>query len=69
MIDTVGLQTAVQTASAIFCATREGVDATDRRRCLLAPHLHRRCEALEENVEVLTSFGLACLARLPEDEC
>lgn len=69
MVDTVALRTAVDTAWSIFCATHDGVDAADSRRCLLDRHLHGRCEARKEDVEELASFGLAYLARLPQDEC
>jgi len=69
MVDTVALRTAVETAWSISCATYEGVDAADKRRCLLERHLHGRCEARKEDVEELASFGLAYLARLPEDPC
>ena len=69
MVDRVALQTAVDTAWSIFCATHDGVDAADGRRCLLERHLHGRWEAREGEVEELASFGLAYLARLPEDEC
>lgn len=69
MVDSVGLRTAVETAWSIFCATRDGVNAADNRRCLLERHLQGRCEAREEEVGELTSLGLAYLARLPEDEC
>jgi hypothetical protein len=55
MVDTVTLRTAVYVA--------------DNRRCLLERHLQGRCEAREEEVDELASFGLAYLARLPEDEC
>ena len=68
MVDTATLRTAVETAWSIFCATHDGVDAADSRRCLLERHLQGRCEAREE-VDELASFGLAYLARLPEDEC
>ena len=68
MVDTVTLRTAVETAWSIFCATHDGVDA-DSRRCLLERHLQGRCEAREEEVDELASFGLAYLARLPADEC
>jgi hypothetical protein len=69
MVDRVALQTAVDTAWSIFCAIHDGVDAADSRRCLLERHLHGRWEAREEEVEELASFGLAYLARHPEDEC
>ena len=69
MVDTVTLRTAVETAWSIFCATYDGVDVTDSRRCLLERHLQGRCEAREEEVDELASFGLAYLARLPEDQC
>ena len=69
MVDTVTLRTAVETAWSIFCATHDGVDFADSRRCLLERHLQGRCEAREEEVDELASFGIAYLARLPEDEC
>ena len=69
MVDTVALRTAVETAWSIFCATHDGVDAADSRRCLLERSLRGRCEAREEDVEELASFGLAYLARPPEGEC
>jgi len=69
MVDTVVLLTAVETAWSIFRATHGGVDDADSRRCLLKRHLQGRCEAREEEVEELASFGLAYLARLPEQEC
>jgi collagenase-like PrtC family protease len=69
MVDTVTLRTAVETAWSIFCATHEGVEVAYSRRCLLERHLQGRCEAREEEVDELASFGLAYLARLPEDEC
>jgi hypothetical protein len=69
MVDVVALHTAVQTAWSIFCATREGVDAGDSRRCLLERHLRGKCEARTEGMEELASFGLAYLARLPERPC
>jgi hypothetical protein len=69
MVDTVALRTAVEDAWSIFCATHDGVDAADSRRCLLQRHLQGRCEARKEDVEVLASFGLAYLARLLEGEC
>ena len=69
MVDTVTLRTAVETAWSIFCATHDGVDVADSRRSLLERHLQGRCEAREEEVDELASFGLAYLARLPKDEC
>lgn len=69
MIDTVALRTAVENAWSIFCATHDGVETGDSRRCLLECHLQGRCEARGEEVDELASFGLAYLARLPEDEC
>lgn len=69
MVDTVTLRTAVETAWSIFCATHDGVDVADSRRRLLERHLQGRCEAREEEVDELASFGLAYLARLPADEC
>ena len=69
MVDDVTLRTAVETAWSVFCATHDGVDAADSRRCLLERHLQGMLEAREEEVEELASFGLAYLARLPEDEC
>ena len=68
MVDTVTLRTAVETAWSIFCATHDGVDFADSRR-LLERHLQGICEAREEEVDELASFGLPYLARLPEDEC
>lgn len=69
MVDTGTLRTAVETARSIFCATHDGVDAGDSRRCPLERHLQRRCEAPIDDTEELASFGLAYLARLSEDEC
>lgn len=69
MVDTVTLRTAVETAWSTFCATHDGVDAGDSRRCLLERHLQGRCEAREDDAGELASFGLAYLARLPEDVC
>jgi hypothetical protein len=69
MGDTVILRTPVETAWSVFCATRDGVDVTDNRRRLLERRLQGRCEGREEDVDELASFGLAYLARLPEDEC
>jgi hypothetical protein len=61
MVDTVALRTAVDTAWSIHCATHDGVDVADSRRCLLERHLQGRSEAREGEVEELASFGLACL--------
>ena len=69
MVDTATLRTAVETAWSIFCATHDDVDASDSRRCLLERHLQGRCEARGEEVAALAGFGLAYLARLPDDEC
>ncbi|MGY2908974.1 hypothetical protein ACVWVY_007995 [Bradyrhizobium sp. URHC0002] len=69
MGDTVTLRTAVEMAWFVFCATHDGVDVADNRRCLLERHLQGRREGREEEVDELASFGLAYLARLPEDEC
>jgi len=69
MVNTVALRTAIETAWSLFLATHDGVDDADSRRCLLERHLQERCEAREEEVEELASFGLAYLARLPKDEC
>ena len=68
MVDTLVLRTAVKTAWSIFCATHDGVDAGDSRRCLLKRHLGR-CEDCEKDGEELGSFGLAYLARLSQNEC
>jgi hypothetical protein len=68
MVDTPALRTAVETAWSNFYATHD-IDAANSRRCLLERHLHGRWEAREGEVEELASFGLAYLARLPEDEC
>ena len=69
MVDIVALRTAVENAWSIFCATHDDVDAADSRRCLLERHLHGRCAARQVDVEELASFGLAYLARLPDEEC
>jgi hypothetical protein len=69
MIDTEAVRKAVENAWSIFCATHDGVDAADSRRCLLERHLQGRCAARQVDVEELASFGLAYLARLPESEC
>lgn len=60
---------AVNMAWTVYRGIREGVDAADGRRCLLELHLNGRAEAHEGDVEELASFGLAYLARLPEQEC
>ncbi|MBR0939303.1 hypothetical protein [Bradyrhizobium jicamae] len=59
----------VDAAWSIYRANHHEVDAADARRCLLERHLQGRPEARESDVGELTSFGLAYLARLPEDEC
>jgi len=69
MVDDESLQSAVNTAWFVFRATHDGVDAADRRRCLLERHLYGRPEAQEGDVEELANFGLVYLGRLPEDEC
>jgi hypothetical protein len=69
MADDSSLTRAVDTAWSIYRATHSGVDAADGRRCLLERHLHRRWEAHGSDVEELTGFGIAFLARLPEQEC
>ena len=69
MVDTVILRRPVETAWSVFCATRDGVDVTDNRRSLFERHLQGRCEGRKEDGDELASFGLAYLARLPEDEC
>lgn len=69
MADEVSVKKAVDTAWSVYRATHDGVDVADNRRCLLKRHLHGRSEAREGDVEELASFGLAYLARLPEDEC
>lgn len=69
MVDDEPLRKAVDTAWSVFRTTHVGVDAADSRRCLLERHLHGRPEAREGDVEELANFGLAYLARLPEDEC
>ena len=69
MVDAMALRTAVETAWSIFCATHDGVDAADSRRCLLERHLQGRYETRREDVEELASFGLAYLSRLAESEC
>lgn len=69
MVDIMALRTAVENAWSIYCATHDGVDAADSRRCLLERHLEGRWEARKEDVDELASFGLAYLARLPQGEC
>jgi hypothetical protein len=69
MADDSSLTRAVDTAWSIYRATHSGVDAADGRRCLLERHLYRRWEAHGGDVEELTGFGIAFLARLPEQEC
>jgi len=69
MADAFALRTAVDTVWPIYCAAHEGVDAADNRRCLLERHPHGRWEMRDGDVEELASFGLAYLARLPDDEC
>jgi hypothetical protein len=69
MADDPSLTRAVDTAWSIYRATHSGVDAADGRRCLLERHLYRRWEAHGGDVEELTGFGIAFLARLPEQEC
>jgi hypothetical protein len=69
MADDIPLRKAVDTAWSVYRATHDGVDAADCRRCLLERHLHERWEAREGDVEELASFGLAYLARVPENEC
>ena len=66
MVSTVALRVV---DPAWFCATHDRVDAAESSRCLLERPLQGRCEAREEEVDELASFGLAYLARLPEDEC
>lgn len=67
MVDTVTLRTAVETAWSVFCATHDGVDVADNRRCLLERYLQGRCDVREEGADELASFGLAYLARLPKE--
>lgn len=69
MADDVPLKLAVDTAWSVYRITHQGIDAADSRRCLLERHLRGRWQAREEDVEELASFGIAYLARLPEDEC
>jgi len=70
MADDSSLTRAVDTAWSIYRATHSGVDAADGRRCLLERHLYRRWEAHGGDVEELTGFGIAFLARrLSEQEC
>jgi len=69
MADDVPLKLAVDTAWSVYRTTHQGIDAADSRRCLLERHLRGRWQAREEDVEELASFGIAYLARLPEDEC
>ncbi|UFS76367.1 hypothetical protein LPB73_02900 [Tardiphaga sp. 37S4] len=60
---------AAETAWTVYRAAHPDVDIQDSRRCLLERHLHRRREARESDTEELTSFGIAHLRRLPQDEC
>jgi hypothetical protein len=69
MVNENPLRKAVDTAWSVYRATHNGVDAADSRRCLFERHLHERSAARDGDVEELASFGLAYLARLPEDEC
>lgn len=65
MADAFVLKTAVDTTWSVYRATHDDVDAADSRRCLLERHLQTR----DGDAEELASFGLAYLARLPDDEC
>ncbi len=69
MADAFVLKTAVDTAWSVYRATHDDVDAADGRRCLLERHLHGRWKTRDDDAEELASFGLAYLARLPDDEC
>jgi hypothetical protein len=69
MVDDVPLRKAVDAAWSVYLAKHRDVDVADSRRCLLERHLYRRSEARGSGAEELTSFGLAYLQRLPEDEC
>ena len=64
MVDTTSLRITVDDAWSIFRATHAGV--ADSRRCLVE---QREWQAREGNAEVLPSFGLGNLARLPDKEC
>ena len=66
MVSTVAWRV-VDTAWSIFCATDDRVDAAESSHCTLERHLQVR--ARKGEAEELASFGLAYLARLPEDEC
>ena len=67
--DASSLTTAVDTAWSVHRATHSKVDDADGRRCLLERYLHMRREAHGSEVEELTGFGIAYLARLHDQEC
>ena len=69
MADDASLTRAVDIAWSVHRATHSGVDDADRRRCLLERHLRMRREAHGSEVEELTGFGIAYLARLRDQEC
>jgi hypothetical protein len=69
MTDDASLMAAVDTAWSVHRATHTGVDDADRRRCLLERHLRGRKESHGGEFEELTGFGIAYLARIPDQEC
>lgn len=69
MVDDVTVRRAAETAWTVYRAAHPDVDVQDSRRCLLERYLHRRREERESDAEELTSFGIAYLYQLPEDEC
>ena len=69
MADDASLTKAVDIAWSVHRATHSGVDDSDRRRSLLERHLRMRREAHGSEVEELTGFGIAYLARLSDQEC
>ena len=68
MGDEVLLRQAVDVAWSVYLATHTDVDAADRRRCLLARHLQRKCANSRSDAEELVCFGLAYLDRTVKDD-
>ncbi len=69
MVDNGALRRAIDTAWSVYRARHREVDAGDNRRCLLERYLHGRPEARAGDASELTSFGIAYLEGLPEEEC
>jgi hypothetical protein len=69
MVDEVAVRRAAETAWTVYRAAHPDVDTQDSRRCLLERYLYRRREERENDTDELTSFGIAYLRELPEDEC